>query len=329
MACTIRISHIERNMKAIRKLTRLVASLAVMSTLAASISCSGDGGATLAEAGDFAREGVVFAQTGVNNMEVITLPDGRYRAFFHQGQSNVGSAVSNDGLTFNIEEGSRVNGSMPATVRLDDGRWRMYYSRAGDLASAISSDGFNFIEEPDIRLHRGASGDSDEFGIVHPSIVKLPDGTYRLYYDGQHRQEPGPHWRIMSARSDDGLTWVKDEGIRVPAGVESESGYEFDIAFSPHAEYRDGQYILYFTSEGNPLRASGIWRAASSDGVNFTVEPQPVLARDPQFGDEPDPSSVGGPKGMPQDPFLLTVPGGQRLFYWTSDKGYQSAFRPD
>jgi YD repeat-containing protein len=259
-------------------------------------------------------------------LEIVALSDGRYRAYFQEGANEIKSALSNDGgKTFTLEEGARAQGSVPATIQLPDGQWRMYYASQGEIVSATSRDGLTFTNERGIRIERGKPGEFDEFGITHPSIVALPDGSYRMYYDGQFRPEPGPYWRIMSARSKDGLHWTKDEGSRIPVNTKF-GDFEAELAFSSHVEYRDGTYTMYFSSQGNPISASGIWRATSSNGIDFTVGKHPILGRDPAFGNQQDTGTAGGPKGMPQDPFVLTAES-DRLYYWTSDKGYQSALR--
>lgn len=283
----------------------------------------------ISETGDYKRENnIVFPDIRLHNMEAVQLADGRFRAYFHEGPSDVKSAISSDGgRTFQMEEGERVKGSVPATVRLADGRYRMYYSDRGDLVSAVSGDGFNFVAEPGVRLKKGSPGELDAYGLTHPSVVALPDGSFRMYYDGQFKAEQGPHWRIMSAKSADGLTWTKDAGPRIPVDVRF-GDFEVNLAFSCHVQYKDGKYIMYFSTEGNPISASGIWRAVSSDGINFTVEKSPVLGRDPGAGNEEDSQTIGGPKGVPQDPYVISTTEGERLFYWTSDKGYQSAIAP-
>lgn len=282
----------------------------------------------ISESGDFKREtNTVFSNVKLHNMEALLMPDGMVRAFMHEGPSGVLSAISRDGgQTFTLESGQRVQGSVPATVKLADGRWRMYYGSGEGLMSAISSDGLNFTPEEGVRLPKGGKGELDEFGITHPSVVSLPDGSFRLYYDGQFKPESGPYWRIMSASSKDGLTWTKDAGSRVP--VDTMFGdFEADLAFSSHVQYENDRFVMYFSAQGNPISASGIWRATSTDGLNFQVETAPVLGRDAEFGNEEDQGTTGGPKGVPQDPYIIRVNGVERLYYWTSDKGYRSAVK--
>ncbi|MBI4022686.1 hypothetical protein HY375_00780 [Candidatus Berkelbacteria bacterium] len=274
-------------------------------------------------------EDVVLTDENLNNLEVITLPDGQYRMFFHQFNA-IKSALSSDGQHFTLEPGTRLTGQMPATIKLADGRYRMYFNADGNLKSAISSDGFTFTVEEGIRLAKG--GQYDRQAILHPSIVTLPDGTYRLYYDGEAPSgQDDLGWRILSAHSSDGLTWTKDEGLRFPAtagegeGNGDEDATDFDMIFSAHAEQAGNETILSVTAQTYPLGESGIWQATSQDGLNFTLADQPLLARDAQYGDG-NVGAQGGPPGMPQDPFVLTLADQtQRLFYWINDAGTFSA----
>jgi hypothetical protein len=208
----------------------------------------------------------------------------------------------------------------------------MYYVESRELKSALSTDGQTFAPENGVRLSVGKPGELDAAGIIHPSIVQLKDGTYRLYYDGvEFESREQPAWRIMSASSKDGLNWVKDSGARIPVDkgeVDTTERFKFEMAFSAHADVEeDGSIALYFSAQGEPIKDAGIWRARSTDGVNFVVETKPVLGREPGFGNKKEGNPRVGPKGVPQDPLILHLSEGDRLFYWTPDGGTLSAFR--
>src|SRR3990170_1404994 len=135
------------------------------------------------------EEGVIFSDPTIHNVEVIPLSDGQYRMYFHQ-VAEMKSAISSDGQNFTIEEGVRFQGSMPSLVKLLDGRWRMYYQALengkGVFKSAVSTDGLNWKIETGIRLSPGGEFDLDN--VVHPSVIALPQGGYRIYYDGEIRK---------------------------------------------------------------------------------------------------------------------------------------------
>lgn len=97
--------------------------------------------------------------------------------------SRILSAISSDGLTWTKESGIRIDGGgNPDVIELPDRTYRMYYESSNQILSATSTDGLTWIKESGIRLTTGGTYDS---GQVHdPNVIKLSDGTYRMYYDG-------------------------------------------------------------------------------------------------------------------------------------------------
>jgi len=275
------------------------------------------------------EEGVIFSDPTIHNVEVIPLPDGRYRMYFHQGDQ-MKSALSTDTRNFQIENGVRLTGSMPAIVKLPDGKWRMYYqvveNGKGVFKSALSSDGLSWSVEKGIRLSPGGEFDPDN--IVHPTVIALPaqaglpQGGYRMYYDGEvRRTEQEFTWRILSATSADGLTWTKDPGVRVNI---NEGPLFADLVWSAHAEYYNltDTYQLYFsvqTPDDNLI--DGIYSATSEDGLLFTVSGKPELTPAKESGE----SGTGGQKGSYQDPFVLELTEGKIMYYWINGSGIYSA----
>ena len=285
---------------------------------------------------DFIQEQKIFTDPGIVNVEVLRIDDQTYRMFYHN-KGSISSAVSNDGKEFTLEDAEVILGQMPATIQFADHHWRMYFVEGKDLRSATSTDGRHFEVESGIRLSAGVPGSPDVNGIIHPSIISLPNNQYRLYYDGvgESSHENEFAWSILSARSLDGLTWEKDPGVRLEAHSDDDTttdhgrlvrGLDFDLIFSPHATYKDGSYTLYFSGQTEPLSYSGIYRATSSDGLAFTVDPHPLVIRDSQYGDTPS-NSPGGPQGMPQDPFVYAGDTVDRLFYWKVGEGLFSAVK--
>ena len=275
----------------------------------------------------FQKEGLLFSDTAINNLEVIKLDDGRYRMFYHVG-NQIKSAISDDGKNFQMEPGIRLDGQMPATIRLPDGRWRMYFKNgpeAAGLSTALSDEGYNFKIEQENVITAGQPGSLDADGIIHPSIVLLDDGTFKLFYDGVVNDNSGKkqfHWTTLSASSTDGLHWVKDSGAR----INLDDYDNLEMVWSSDVIYDAGVYTMYITTLWMPLSKSGIYRATSTDGLNFKLDEKPVLSRSPQYGDNGG-LMPGGPLGVPQDPFLLKTDQGERLFYWINEEGTYSAFR--
>lgn len=272
------------------------------------------------ESGDWRREGVVFSDSSIANVEAIPVAGG-YRMAIHHGQ-NIESAFSQDGRNFEMEAGTRVHGQMPAFVALPEGGWRLYYK--GDfegrpaIRSATTMDGYNFTLESGDRLTVGGPGTLDEKAVIHPTVVRLPAGGYRMYYDGETSQDGMFHWTILSATSEDGLAWTKEPGERIPTS----DALCFEMVWSAHAQVDpSGMTTLYFSAETSPFSMGGIYRATSSDGLAFRVESSPML----KYGGSHEPE--GGGIHVPQDPFVLPTEDGERMFYWTQRDGLLSAFR--
>ena len=104
-------------------------------------------------------------------------------------------------------------------VRLDDGRWRMYYSvhswkpRSLGIAVAESSDGLHWTK-PGLGQMRLEGQDTNRIvieglyekaDIIQPQVVRLPDGRWRMYF-WLHGQSQGMV-RYLIAESADGLRW--------------------------------------------------------------------------------------------------------------------------
>jgi len=199
----------------------------------------------------------------------------------------------------------------------------MYYQTfengQGVFKSALSSDGLNWEPEPGTRLTGGGEFDPDN--VVHPSVIALPQGGYRMYYDGEIKKTDQEFiWRILSATSPDGLSWTKDEGVRIDV---EEEPLEADLVFNSHAKYNEltGTYELYFgVQTPNDDFIDGIYLATSTDGLIFS---DPIAQLTPEkesgeFGPE-------GQTGSYQDPFVLEFPEGKRMYYWVQGSGIHSA----
>ena len=139
-------------------------------------------------------------------------------------QGYILSAVSNDGVSFQVEPGIHVapdpsieHGSMrylaPTVTQLADGRWRMYFESRGPaalptvIASAMSSDMLEWELEEGIRL-QGFNG------IGGPRYVELPDGRGRLYCFATEPTAKG----VISAITTDGLMFELEPGSRMKGG---------------------------------------------------------------------------------------------------------------
>ncbi|HSO35893.1 MAG TPA: hypothetical protein VLT33_25360, partial [Labilithrix sp.] len=110
----------------------------------------------------------------------------------------------------------------------------------------------------------------DDAKVLCPWVLPLPGG-FRLFYMGHGSASPaGTRGRILSAWSEDGVTFRKEPGVRIDNGEGAEAR-----ALSPCAVARtEGGYRLYFEAARN-IRGDGsvILSARSEDGLAFEREP--------------------------------------------------------
>ena len=141
-------------------------------------------------------------------------------------------------------------------VELPDGRYRMYYGLDPrtypeniNIVSAISSDGLTWNPEPGTRLPKG-------FNYAMPSVIELPDGRWRMYYNSGG---------IQSAISDDGLDF-RAEGLRLAT----------DFVGPTVIRLNDGRYRMYLQDCDEPAPPTPptcrIKSAISSDGFSWEME---------------------------------------------------------
>jgi hypothetical protein len=171
------------------------------------------------------------------------------------------------------DEGIRLeDASVPNILRLEDGRFRLYYGGAGGILSAISQDGLTFAKESGVRVPSGSQG-SLEMIVSDPAPLMLKDGRIRMYYkcaSGSGGPGQAIH-SVFSAVSTDGLLFEK-EGIRIDSQQTPDGGW----ASVPEAILLpDDKVRIYYVSDGDDV-GHGIVSAISEDGLNFVRE-GPVL----------------------------------------------------
>jgi hypothetical protein len=204
-------------------------------------------------------DGLNWKQEGEVLIKAISVPDivkleKGYRLYFVDGIIDTANcAFSEDGKKWAFER-FRLNSSIrvldPNVVRLEDGRYRLYFDegfrdpfnrRNSGLLSAISSDGVNFEMEEGVRFN--------EPTVADPEVLKMGD-TYRLYYPSD---EPG---KIKTAISyDGGFTFKKESTLSL-----QNAGASFEII-----PVEAGWRIYYNSLEGMSV-------AFSSDGLDWRFE---------------------------------------------------------
>jgi hypothetical protein len=166
------------------------------------------------------------------------------------------------------------------------------------IGLASSPDGVAWTKRPGrdrggAVLGPGAPGDADAVSAAHPTLLRDPDGTLRLWYEAYD----GTTWSLASATSPDGLNWRKLGRVLAPGAPGSADGGGLR---QPHALLRGSTLELWYTGigPGGPQ----VLRAASRDaGATWTKLPAAVdlhLAEPLQPGEDLRLGSVvAGPDG--------------------------------
>jgi hypothetical protein len=208
-------------------------------------------------------------------------------------------------------------------LALPDGRFRLFLLTSGGgmgatsgavLGSVISSDGVVWTREPGTRFAPDTSSiyEQGPFTNVFVSFVNLPDGSVRMYYVGGILPGgPGtPPWYnapiaffhqsvVLSALSrDDGLTWVREPGVRVNQMVHGPVNRVSSPPGSPPQNQFDGSDVSAVMVRENgrtlyrifaPSLKDGAVSYVSEDGLEFSLEAQlPAAAGDPKAYVMPD-----------------------------------------
>jgi len=212
----------------------------------------------------------------------VKLEDGREGVrLYYCSEGGILSAVSEDGLSFKKEPGTRLSASpgeesivCDPTITEINGGFRMYYKGADGpggpgesvhrIFSAISEDGLSWKKEG-VRIDSLKTPDKGWASV--PEAVKLPDGRIRLYYVS----DEGPHG-IATAVSRDGLSFDREPGIILPDLVD------------PSVILRNGSYIMFATSINPRYLPQGIYMLKSMDGRVFELNQKPIIEGDRDRG---------------------------------------------
>jgi hypothetical protein len=139
---------------------------------------------------------------------------------------------------------------------------------------ALNDPDIRWTKDPGIAIDvRDATGD---WRNLTPNVISLDNG-FRMYYteSGPGSDYRASKGRIMSAFSEDGTTWEKEQGIRLgPNGLHA----NLRVVCPDVIPLPGGGYRMYIEGQarGNP---SYVVSATSEDGLNF--EPDPGV----RFGD--------------------------------------------
>lgn len=164
--------------------------------------------------------------------------------------------------------------------------------------------------EPGARLQ--GSRDLDCSKLQAPCIVRIPGG-YRLFYTAVGPAKPFPACQgyLLSAVSDDGLTFHTDPGIRLaprPLSPQTNGWLHMSLrVIAPTiTPCGDGRWRMYFESRGPADRPTVICSAVSSDLLQWELDEGIRLQTS---------GGVGGPRYLP------LPDGGGRLYCFCSEFG--------
>jgi hypothetical protein len=180
-----------------------------------------------------------------------------------------GSGWTYEGVVLTKEQ-TAPGGADPWVVRLDDGRYRLYYAVAIDeptawwgIVSWISDDGLQFTQEAGYRL--------EAYTVFQFCVVRNRDGSWRMYWLDQKQgfvNEKGNKAIKSALSTDGGWTFTEEAGERLTfAGTGNEVN---GIGSCKVILLPNGSFRMYYTGAGSDHGRT--LSALSANGLDFTRE---------------------------------------------------------
>jgi hypothetical protein len=219
------------------------------------------------------------------------------------------TAVPSD--TWTKEPGTRIDvgrpdsldshrASTPHVIRSSQGMLRMYYAGNGGILSAVSVDGLTWIKEPGVRVGKGPVAH-----VAHPFVLPMPGAGLRMYYECSD----GVFFEVCSAISADGLSWVREAGIRLVHGPPGAP--DSRMATDPLVIEIPGGYRMYY--HGFDENTSRILSAVSADGHRWVKEPGARI----EAGPPGSPDQLGASHF-----YILQLSSGRLIMYYAGGKRF-------
>ncbi len=186
--------------------------------------------------------------------EIINLGN-KYRLYYSEEpevsgfSGKVYSSISTDGITWTQEQGIRKEwATFVSIIKLDNGKYRMYFQNAGVIKSALSSDGLTWQDESGNRIDTSNNAGLTLENVAAPTVMKIGDKyvmVYRGDIKGKYSSEvPNSNVQILLwATSNDGLTFEK-KGI----ALDSRNAELQGLADGPEFIDFNGEIRIYFWS---------------------------------------------------------------------------------
>jgi hypothetical protein len=259
-------------------------------------TCAGTPATCLRISNGWTYEGLVLSlsQTGNGGSDpvVIRLDDGRTRIYYAVADTpgdpdwwGMVSWISVDGLSFTKEAGYRFEGYTLFghwIVRNPDASFRMYWldQKQGPvnqmgyraIKSALSTDGgWTFTAESGERLTYSGSG-YEANGIGLGRVILLPSGQYRMYYGSV-----SDYVRVLSAVSTDGLSFTREDGVRLDKLCPPEGGAP---AVTPVIDAPGTVHTFLWGTRctGDYVNSkAGLFDGTTADGLTLDISASPFV----------------------------------------------------
>lgn len=216
--------------------------------------------------------------TIIGDPTAVLRPDGRIDLFVYVDGAGVWRAVSRDssGTSFDVSgrcvliphRPTNRRGTpwgMPRVVPIASG-YRMFYMQDGGIASATSTDGMTWTQEPGLRITPEQAGVRE---TTTGTVVPRATGGYRMYFSALRHSPADPATPMKSATSDDMLTWVMDEGVRIGPGSTLDQNATDPFALREPDGSISAWYFVQPAASSRFAGRPGLYVARSDDGLAF------------------------------------------------------------